>query len=45
MDIDKSLSNRIHTRFAYASHGLNPTKNVNDPLYLPETQMTAIGVA
>ena len=40
----QSLSNRIHVRGVYAPHGLNPTKNVSDGLYLPETLMTTIGV-
>lgn len=39
-----SLSKRIYGRPPYASHGQNPTTNLTDPLYLPETVMNVIGV-
>jgi protocatechuate 3,4-dioxygenase beta subunit len=38
------MSKRLYRRPPYAQHGPNPTTNAMDPLFLPETVMSYLGV-
>jgi protocatechuate 3,4-dioxygenase beta subunit len=38
------LSRRVYRIPPYLAHGQNPTNNGNDPLFLPETVLTVLGV-
>jgi protocatechuate 3,4-dioxygenase beta subunit len=45
MYFSDSLNTRVAGRPPYSSHGVNPTTNASDGLYLPETLVSVLGVS